>query len=469
MAISNTIPVSFEEITNLIEKQRVFFQAGATLEFAYRLEHLKKLKKEIISREADICQALHKDLRKSEPEAYLTEIAMVLGELKKTIKKLPKWSKPRKVKTSLPYQPAKSQIRPEPYGNVLIIGPWNFPFALVIQPMIGAVAAGNTALCKPSEHAPYTSQICQEIIEAVFDSAHVACVEGGIPETTAILNEKWDYIFFTGSTQVGKIVYQAAAQHLTPVTLELGGKSPCIIDKTANLTTAANRIVMAKYMNAGQICISPDYLLVEEGVKAELVAKMKGSIEKFYGKDPQQSEDYSRIINERNFDRLLRLMDQNKIVFGGKSDRSDKYIAPTIMEQVSRADKVMQEEIFGPIMPIITWQSLDEVKAFVNAGEKPLVLYMFSTDKANIEKVLTHCSSGGVTVNDCLLHNANKSLPFGGVGASGIGAYNGKHTFDLFSHLKGELHKAAGMDTDVRYPPLKPNFKTLKWVADNLV
>ncbi|MEM7800304.1 MAG: aldehyde dehydrogenase [Chloroflexota bacterium] len=466
--VTDSAQLEFAEIHAAIDKQRTFFATGATRDVAYRLKHLKGLQAEIMKRSDDISAALHKDLKKSEPESYVSEISTVLNELKDTIKKLPKWVKPRKVGTPLGFRPASSQIRPEPYGNTLIIGPWNYPFSLLIKPMFGAVAAGNTIVCKPSEHAPHSAQICKEIIEAVFDPQYVTCIEGGIPETTAILTEKWDYIFFTGSTHVGRIVYQAAAKHLTPVTLELGGKSPCIIDNTANLETAASRIVSSKFFNNGQICIAPDYLLIQSDVRDELVSKIIERIKQFYGDNPQKSDDYGRIINERNFDRLLRLIDQDKVIYGGESDRADKFIAPTIMGNVTLDDAVMQEEIFGPILPVMSWQSLDEVKEIVRSLDKPLVLYMYSKSNANVEEILANCSSGGVTVNDCLLQYVNKNLPFGGVGASGLGAYHGPYTFETFSHMKSEVHKAAGMDSSLRYPPLEPNFKTLKFVADNL-
>jgi len=465
--------MSNSAILNTINAQKAFFKTGATKDIAYRIKYLKALQTEILSRHDDICEAVHKDLNKSTPEVYLTELATVKSELNKSIKKIPKWTKPKKVKTPLAFKPAYSQIRPEPYGNTLIIGPWNFPFSLLIQPMIGALAAGNTVLCKPSEHAPHTAKLCKEIIEKVFEPQYVACIEGGIPETTEILNEPWDYIFFTGSTHVGRIVYQAAAKYLTPVTLELGGKSPCIIDKSANLDTTASRIVYGKFLNSGQVCIAPDYLLIEESVKDELLEKIKTNIVKFYGENAQESNDYGRdygrIINERNFDRLVSLIDKDKVIFGGQSDRSDKFISPTIMDNITRDDKAMKEEIFGPILPIITWKQIDEVKQFINEGDKPLVLYVYSKNKANIEDVLNSCSSGGAVVNDCLLQNANKNLPFGGVGASGIGAYNGDFTFQTFSHMKGEVHKASSIDPDIRYPPLKGKFKTLKWIADNLL
>ncbi len=464
----DTIVSSPHQIKDKIDRQTTFFKTGATLEVAFRLKHLKSLLHEIEARHDEITKALYDDLKKSEYEAYITEIAIVKQELKKTIKNLPKWSRPRKVKTPLAFKPASSQIRPEPFGKTLIIAPWNFPFSLIMLPLIGAVAAGNTAVCKPSELAPNTAKVFRQIIKSIFQEDYVAVIEGGVAETTAILRERFDYIFFTGSPHVGKIIYKAAAEHLTPVTLELGGKSPCIVDKTANLDVAASRIVVAKYLNCGQICIAPDYLLAHESIKDELVDKMKGKIIEFYTSDPKKSEDYGRMINVRNFDRVASLIDQSKVVHGGDIDREQKFISPTIMDNVGQEDAVMKDEIFGPILPVISFTNLDQVKEMINGGEKPLALYMYSKSKDNINDVLKNCSSGGVNINDCLLQNVNKYLPFGGVGRSGIGAYNGQLTFDTFSHMKAEVHKAAGFDMPTRYPPLRKRFKVLKWVADNI-
>ena len=446
--------------------QKTFFSSGTTKDIKFRIETLKALRTEIENRTEEICKALHADLGKSKTEAYITEVGIVLSELNKMIKKTPAWARPRKVATPMFVLPAKSRIEPEPYGTTLIISPWNYPFQLLFNPIIGAVAAGNTVVCKPSEFVPQTTAISKEIIEKIFDPRHVSCVLGGIPESTALLAERWDYVFFTGSPKVGKIVYKAAAEHLTPVTLELGGKSPCIIDKTANLDTTASRIIFGKYINCGQTCIAPDYLFVHEDIKDKLIEKLKAKVKDFYGTDPQKSEDYGRIVNERHFDRVVHLIDESKVVFGGETDRVDKYIAPTFIDGVTKDDVIMQEEIFGPLLPILTWNNLEEVKNFINDYEKPLVLYYFSKNKSNVEYILTHCSSGDACINDCLVQNANDNLPFGGVGESGIGSYHGKFSFDTFSHMKGVVYKASGMDLPIRYAPWGKNYGKLKFLVD---
>ncbi len=456
-----------QEIENIHQQHKRFFNSGETLDVSYRIKLLKALKDEIVKRQDDINKALYLDLKKSPTEAYITETGIVLVELKKTIKNIRRWMKPMKVGTPMFFLPASSRVTPEPYGNTLIISPWNYPFQLLFLPLIGAVAAGNTAVCKPSELSPHTTKITKEIIEAVFESNQVVCVEGGIPESTALLEKRWDYIFFTGSTHVGRIVYQAAAKHLTPVTLELGGKSPCIVDPTANLDTAASRIVFGKFTNAGQTCIAPDYLFVHHSIKEKLLDKMTSAVEKFFGKNPKESADYGRIINERNFDRISNLIDSNKIILGGEVDRSDKYIAPTFLDHAEPTDKAMQEEIFGPVLPIMSWNNLEEVKQFVKVQEKPLVLYMFSKSRRNIDEVLTNCSSGGVCVNDCLVQNANDNFPFGGVGESGIGNYHGRHSFNTFSHQKSIMHKWASIDPSIRYAPYTKKYKALKFLVDH--
>ncbi len=454
------------QISQSVQQQKDYFATGATLDVDSRIKYLKALEQELLKREDDIHQALYLDLKKSKAESYSTELGIVLVELRKAIKHLKEWARPRRVATPLFCWPAKSRILPEPYGTTLVISAWNYPFQLLFLPLIGAIAAGNTAVCKPSELSPNTTQITDEIIGAVFDPGHVTCIQGGIPESTALLAEKWDYIFFTGSPFVGGIVYQAAAKHLTPVTLELGGKSPCIVDKTANLDTAASRIIFGKYINVGQTCIAPDYLFVHEDIKEELISKMKERVNQFYGPDPQQSEDYGRMINEKNFDRVVSLIDEDKVIFGGKRERGDKYISPTFMDNVVASDKVMQDEIFGPVFPILTWKDLDEVTSFVRSNEKPLVLYMFSKSKDNIQTVLGQCSSGGACINDCLVQNANDNFPFGGVGQSGIGGYHGKHSFDTFSHLKSVLHRSSGFDIALRYAPWAKNYKKIKFLID---
>ncbi len=454
-------------IKEQVDRQKAFFKTGKTLDVNFRVEQLKKLQKIILEKEDAIHEALYKDLKKSAPEAYITETGLVVKDIEDAIKNTPKWAKPRKVKTPLFFMPGKSKVHSEPYGTVLIVGPWNYPYQLVMLPLIGAMAAGNNIVIKPSECSPHTTAIIKEIIEGNFDEDYISIIEGGVPESTALLKEKFDYIFFTGSTHVGKIVYQAAAKHLTPVTLELGGKSPCIVDKNINLDNTASRIIFGKYVNVGQTCIAPDYLLVHKDVKDALIAKMKEKIAQFYGENPQESEDYGRIINERNFDRLKSLIDEEKVIYGGKTDRDDKYMSPTFMDNVSREDRVMQEEIFGPIFPIMEWENLDEVIDFVNSDEKPLALYMYSKDQKRVDRVLKYCSSGGACINDSLVHIANPHLPFGGVGASGIGSYHGDESFRTFSHEKSVLHKSSSVDLDVRYAPWGKNYGKLRFLLKN--
>ncbi len=459
-----TVSEDLSYISDIVQKQKDYFRQGETKDVGFRIKQLKKLKSIILKKEDAIHKALYDDLRKSEPEAYITETGLVIKEIEEAIAKTPKWAKPKRVKTPLFFSPAASKIHPEPYGTALIISPWNYPFQLLFSPLVGAIAAGNTIVCKPSELSPHTTAITKEILDE-FNDEYITVVEGGIPESTALLRERWDYVFFTGSTNVGRIVYQAAAKHLTPVTLELGGKSPCIIDKNINLENTARRLVWAKYLNVGQTCIAPDYLFVHKDIKEQLLTRVKEKIAQFYGENPQESEDYGRIINERHFDRLCGLLDEDKIIYGGNTDRDDKYISPTFMDGVSRDDKVMQQEIFGPILPIMEYENIDDVIDFVNDGEKPLALYIYSRDKSITDKVLNSCSSGGATVNDSVVHIGNPNLPFGGVGESGIGAYHSVASFETFSHMKSVLHKSPGIDLDVRYAPWGKNYGKLRMLV----
>ncbi len=456
-------------ISEIVQHQKTYFQKNKTLEISFRLNQLKKLKEAILSRETAIHEALYKDLKKSEPESYITETGLVIKEIEEAIAKTAKWAKPKRVSTPLFFAPGTSKIHPEPYGTVLIISPWNYPFQLLMSPLVGAISAGNTVVCKPSECAPHTAAIIKEILESIYPPEYIAVVEGGIPESTALLKERWDYIFFTGSTHVGRIVYQSAAKFLTPVTLELGGKSPCIVDKDIHLENTARRIVWGKFMNVGQTCIAPDYILVHKDIKRALIDKIQEKIKQFYGEDPQESEDYGRIINERNFDRLVGMINQDKVVFGGKSDRSDKYISPTIMDNVTPDDAIMQEEIFGPIIPIMTYENIEEAIGMVNSGEKPLALYIFTRNKNLSDRVLKECPSGGGCVNDTVVHIGNPHLPFGGVGESGIGAYHSEASFGTFSHYKSILHKSPAIDLDVRYAPWGKNYSKLKFLLKNML
>lgn len=444
-----------ETLREKINKQREYFSTGETKDINFRIEKLKKLRDVLKSEEEKIFEALKKDLMKSSFESYVTEVAMVYDEINMHIKNIKKWSKKRKVKTPLVQFPAKSFIKLEPYGVVLIIGPFNYPFMLTMDPLIGAIAAGNTAVIKPSESAPETSKILKEILEKVFDEKYVLHInpERGKEVVEELLKEKFDYIFFTGSATVGKIVMKAASQYLTPVTLELGGKSPCIIDKDCKLELAARRIVWGKLLNSGQTCVAPDYLYVHKDIEEEFIKKLEEEIKNQFGNNPLESEDYSKMVNEREFNRVLSYIDKEKLVFGGNYNRKTFQIEPTILKNVTWNDPVMEREIFGPIFPILSFENLDEVIRLVNSKDKPLALYYFSEDKNKIEKVINSTSSGGVTINDTLVHVSSSYLPFGGVGNSGMGEYHGKYSFDLFSNKKGVMNRKTFLDLKIRYAP----------------
>lgn len=444
-----------ETLREKINKQREYFSTGETKDINFRIEKLKKLRDVLKSEEEKIFEALKKDLMKSSFESYVTEVAMVYDEINMHIKNIKKWSKKRKVKTPLVQFPAKSFIQLEPYGVVLIIGPFNYPFMLTMDPLIGAIAAGNTAVIKPSESAPETSKILKEILEKVFDEKYVLHInpERGKEVVEELLKEKFDYIFFTGSATVGKIVMKAASQYLTPVTLELGGKSPCIIDKDCKLELAARRIVWGKLLNSGQTCVAPDYLYVHKDIEEEFIKKLEEEIKNQFGNNPLESEDYSKMVNEREFNRVLSYIDKEKLVFGGNYNRKTFQIEPTILKNVTWNDPVMEREIFGPIFPILSFENLDEVIRLVNSKDKPLALYYFSEDKNKIEKVINSTSSGGVTINDTLVHVSSSYLPFGGVGNSGMGEYHGKYSFDLFSNKKGVMNRKTFLDLKIRYAP----------------
>lgn len=444
-----------ETLREKINKQRKYFSTGETKDINFRIEKLKKLRDVLKSEEEKIFEALKKDLMKSSFESYVTEVAMVYDEINMHIKNIKKWSKKRRVKTPLVQFPAKSFIKLEPYGVVLIIGPFNYPFMLTMDPLIGAIAAGNTAVIKPSESAPETSKILKEILEKVFDEKYVLHVnpERGKEVVEELLKEKFDYIFFTGSATVGKIVMKAASQYLTPITLELGGKSPCIIDKDCKLELAARRIVWGKLLNSGQTCVAPDYLYVHKDIEEEFIKKLEEEIKNQFGNNPLESEDYSKMVNEREFNRVLSYIDKEKLVFGGNYNRKTFQIEPTILKNVTWNDPVMEREIFGPIFPILSFENLDEVIRLVNSKDKPLALYYFSEDKNKIEKVINSTSSGGVTINDTLVHVSSSYIPFGGVGNSGMGEYHGKYSFDLFSNKKGVMNRKTFLDLKIRYAP----------------
>ena len=434
----------------IIEEQRKFFLSDKTKDYTFRIEQLKKLGKVLKENETQIQEALYKDLHKSSFELYATELGFTLASIRKTIKKLKSWMKTKKVKTPIYQVGAKSYIQYEPLGTVLIIGPYNYPLQLVIEPLIGAISAGNTIMIKPSEFASHTEKMLSELLNNNFDENYLHVVTGGVETTQKLLELKFDHIFFTGSTRVGQIVYEAAAKHLTPVTLELGGKSPVIIDETANLKVAARRIVFGKYLNAGQTCIAPDYLYVHESIKEEFIETIKHIIDTFF---KNEAHDYGRIINEKHFLRLEKLMIPKKVIYGGELRQEDLYISPTIIDDVSRNDAVMQEEIFGPILPILSFSSLDQVIEELKQQDKPLALYVFTKRKEVMKKVFNKLSFGGGAINDTIMQVANPNLPFGGVGASGLGVYHGKTSFTTFSHLKSYVKRTTKIDPTFAYPP----------------
>lgn len=442
---------SFQDV---IDEQRQFFLSGATRPIAFRIEQLEKLKSILQMHEADIAAALQKDLHKPLTEAVLDEILLVLEEIKLIIKNLKKWSRPKKVSTPFPaLWPGRSSIHYEPYGTVLIIGPWNYPFLLTISPLIGAISAGNCAVVKPSEIATHTQNLIVDLISNHFPSKYIAAIRATPDEMPTLLQAKWDYIFFTGGTHIGKIVMEAAAKQLIPVTLELGGKNPCLIDTDANLDFAARRVAWAKTTNAGQVCLAPDYLYVHHTQKDAFVQKLIRQFQQFYGDDPSTSTSFGRIINHKHFARLTKLMQKGRVLYGGKTIEKECYIAPTLLDQVTWDDPIMQEEIFGPLLPIFTYENIEDVINIIQTKPKSLALYLFTKNKAVEEKCMTNLSFGGGCINDCIMQVANLHLPFGGVGLSGIGQYHGWHSFETFSHKKAIYKKTMPIDFKLEYPP----------------
>jgi aldehyde dehydrogenase (NAD+) len=450
----------------LLTKQRAFFRTGETKNVDFRIKKLKLLKKAITAHEEEIYEALKQDFGKPVFETYVSEIGMVLEEIGLMIKNLPNWSDPEKVDTPITIHPGSSYIYRVPYGVTLVIGAWNYPFNLTLTPVVGAIAAGNCVIMKPSELSPHTSAIITKIIGEIYEEDFVAVVEGSVKETQELLAEKFDFIFFTGSTRVGKIVAEAAAKHLTPTTLELGGKSPCIVAKDADLAMTAKRIVWGKFLNAGQTCIAPDYLLVHENVKAALIFKMKECVKEFYGNNPEESPDFPRIINKDHFKRLSAYLEDGNAVVGGNTIPADLYIAPTILDNIDWEDEVMQDEIFGPILPVITFTDMDEIVEKIKDLPTPLSLYIFTEKKSLAEKLILDVEFGGGCVNDTVTHFANPNLPFGGVGNSGVGAYHGKFSFDTFSHHKGIHKKSTWLDVPLRYPPYEEKVLLVKTIVN---
>jgi aldehyde dehydrogenase (NAD+) len=435
-------------------------------DISYRKDSLKKLLNNIIKYENDIIDALYKDFKKPAFEAVLTETNYVRSDLKETIKNINKWSKPKRVFPSILNFPSSDYIYSEPYGNTLIISPWNYPYQLAMCPLIAAVAAGNKITLKPSELTPNTSSIISKIVRETFDVKHVVVITGDATVSQELLKQRWDYIFFTGSVPVGKIIAKAAAENLTPVTLELGGKSPCIVHKSANLEVAAKRIVWGKIINAGQTCVAPDYVLVDQRVKNKFVGFLIKEITSALGENPEESLDYARIINLKNWERQIRLLENQEILFGGESNRDTFYLAPTIVNEPSLNSDIMQEEIFGPILPIISFNNYNEMTKIIKKFEKPLSFYIFSEDDLFIKETLTNFSFGGGCVNDTLVHLANSRLPFGGVGHSGMGAYHGRLSFDIFSHQKSVLKKPTWIDIPLRYAPYGNKLNKIKKILN---
>lgn len=450
------------KLATLADTLKHAHQNGEPFTVRMRLDKLAQLKKAIVKSETKIIQALKSDLGKSEFETYTTEIGFILEEINYTLKHLESWAKIKKVKTPLTLFPGKSYIHSEAYGVVLIISPWNYPFQLCLSPFIGAIAAGNKVVIKPSEFAPQTSTVIKNIIMEVFTENEVSVIEGGLEQTQILLKQRFDYIFFTGSTGVGKIIMKAAAEHLTPVTLELGGKSPCLIEESANIDVAAKRVAWGKFLNAGQTCVAPDYVLIPKKLQEEFVARLKFHINTFYGLDVKTSHDYPRIVNNRHFDRLKDLLLHDKIAIGGDLKREENFIGPTVMKDVALTDKVMEEEIFGPILPIMPYENLDDAIKLIMNYPKPLAFYIFSEDSEKQKYVISKVPFGGGCVNDTVIHLANPNLPFGGVGTSGIGSYHGQKSFETFTNYKSVYKQGTMVDIPLRYPPY--NEQKLNWI-----
>ena len=450
-----------ESIQELIRKQREYFYTDATLDVNFRINSLKKIQTAIQTHQEQINAALKADLGKSSFESYMCESGLVLNEITYMLKHIRSLAKEKTVPTPLAQFHSRSYMKPSPYGVVLIMSPWNYPFLLTFDPLVEALAAGNTVVLKPSAYSPATSRIICEIVRECYPEQYVAVVTGGREENACLLQEHFDYIFFTGSQSVGKEVMRQASAHLTPVTLELGGKSPCIVDKSANLKLAARRIVFGKYLNCGQTCVAPDYVFCHQDIKDDLLKQIQRQIRKQFGKSPLDNKNYGKIINEKHFSRILNLIDSSKVVTGGNIRQETLQIEPTVMDHVTFEDAVMQEEIFGPVMPLLTFTSMDEVIHKVNSMAHPLALYIFAQDKAIINKVTSECGFGGGCVNDVIIHLATSEMPFGGFGESGMGSYHGKKGFETFSHYKSIVDKKTWIDLPMRYQPYRKIYDRL--------
>ena len=453
---------SQNRIEDVLIRQKQFFLTGKTKNITYRKEQLRKLRDLIVENEKAIYEALKTDFRKSTFETYLSENGYMIMEINHFIKKLKRWARPKRLPSNLLSFPSSSFLMYEPYGVSLIIAPWNYPFQLAMGPLVGAMAAGNCAILKPSELALATSALMKKLINDNFDDSYIHLVEGDAKVTQTLLSEEFDYIFFTGGTYVGKIIAEAAAKNLTPVTLELGGKSPCIVDGSMNMKLAARRIVWGKFLNNGQTCVAPDYIYVDRKYKSDLLSSLKKEIITAFGENPENSEDLARIINLKHFNRVKRLIPDSKVFYGGESEEADLYIAPTILQDINWEDDIMKEEIFGPLLPVLSYQNIEEVIHQLKNKEKPLSLYVFSNKKSFVNKILNELSFGSGTINDTIIHYGNPYVPFGGVGQSGYGAYHGKYSFETFSHKKGIVKKGNWLDVPVRYAPFGTKLKWLK-------
>ncbi|MFA5640345.1 MAG: aldehyde dehydrogenase [Bacteroidales bacterium] len=450
------------EMQNRLQQMRQYFNSQRTKDVSFRIQSLQTLYKQIKLHEQDIIQALHEDLHKSPFEAFSTEIGLVLKEIKHHIKHVKQWQRPEKKLTPFLFFPSKSNIFKEPYGLALIIAPWNYPFQLLFSPLVGAISAGNCVVLKTSPSAPATAKVMDSIISACFSPDYVSIFHGNREMNQLLLSQRFDYIFYTGSPAVGKVVMKAAAEHLTPITLELGGKSPCIVDKNADIRTAARRIMWGKTINAGQTCIAPDYLFVHKSIKNTFITALQEAVHMMFGDNPQAAPDYPRIVSPTAMQRLIGYIDKGNIVFGGRYDLADKYIEPTVVDNLTADAGLLSEEIFGPIFPLMTFDDIQEVITYINEREKPLALYFFSKDKQAVHKILGQTSSGSVCINDTIIHVANHRLPFGGVGNSGMGAYHGKYSFDTFTHKKATVVSSFSVDFPIKYPPYKGKLDKFK-------
>ncbi len=457
-----------EDLFKIYKEQKEFFDSKRTIPVKYRKQSLIRLSKAIKINEEKIYNALEKDLGKPRYEAFLSEILFVQKEIKIMLKNINYWSQPKRVSSSIYSFPSKDYIVPSPFGCVLNISPWNYPFQLAMSPVIGAIAAGNTVVLKPSEHSPKTSLVIKNIIENSFEKGHVTTVIGDAKEAQELLSFRWDYIFFTGSTIVGKIVAKAAAEFLTPTTLELGGKSPCIVDESVNIKLTAKRIVWGKFLNCGQTCIAPDYILVNEKIKDKLITSIKDAIKNSYGENAKVSKSYGRIVNKNHLKRINKMIENADVIYGGKSDIESKYFEPTIISDQQLKSGAMKEEIFGPILPIISYNNMDEVYKIINLYDKPLAAYIFSKNNKKITEFKNDFSAGAIVANDSIIQVINSNLPFGGIGNSGIGAYHGQHSFDLFTHFKPFIKRSFTPDPYIRYAPYPKKWSFIKKILEHL-